>query len=590
MIFEIIDFYHKKKKTFVATIVIATLMAIVLPATLLFREYKYPQELIKLDSICDVTPNRANELLKLYSSKTKMHGETEWFFRYLTLKSKIKANKNISDDKEVKDLIEHYENKENISLLPEIYYYAGCAYNSLMDIPTANEYFFKGLKSLSNRNDKRLLGLYYYQLGLNFSNQGLHKEALYWEMKSFEISKERKDTARCIYDYMDIAWTYGNLGNPRKALNVMLKARKLAKSSRNEYDLSEIDCQITNHCLELGLLQQAKRHIDYAINEKVSDNSELYSIALETYLKVGDKGKIQEFIDSLMFHGDVYGKRYVYWCLIERCANSNDLGNITKYMKCYKAFSDSAKKITSSESSAKAHALYNYKMREEENMQLHKENTNKNLYIIIVTALFTICILSFYIIYIKVRQQKVSLEKRCMILDEQLKKNQETDINSIRKKQKEIKEIRNKIQKGNQEKYTKTILDTKQLELEKINRQKEHIEYCDEHIKKTESYKQIEDILKGYCKSTFSDWDMLEKTVYNTYPNFKTSLDRLRKLKFMELKVCLLIRIGLNVKDISIITCVSKSSIYSINQRLYYKNFGKYAASSEWIKFIMSIY
>lgn len=590
MIFAIIDFYYRRKRTFIVTVTIITLIIIAVPLFLCFKGYNYPKMLIEIDSVCNVNPSKADKMLKAYIAKTSnIHGEEKWLLRLLTLKSTIKANKKIDDDNEAKALIKHYENNGDKNLLSDVYYCAGCTYNLLMDIPQANIYFFKGIKLLDESKDKKTLALFCYQLGQNFLTQGLHKEAYYWEAKSLAINKEIKDTTRCIYDYMNIAWTLGNLGEPRKALEVMIKAKDLAESAHDKSVLSEIDCQITNHCLELGMLHKAKRHIDDAIQEKESDRSELYSIALETYMRLGENKKIKEYSDSVMRHGNVYGKRYAYWCLMKQAVKSNDFRNATEYMKQYKAYDDSAKRITAAEASAKAHALYNYKLREDENIRLLKDNAAKNLFIIIISAVLVISLLSAYIIYIRIKQQKRTTEERCKMLAEQLKEIKETNADYILEKEHEIETIKRKLQEDKHE-GIRDALNAKQAELEKLNKRKKQIEDCTEKITKTDVYKQIQCILKGYDSKTFTNWNDLEKTVYDCFPNFETSLHNLGDLNFTELKVCLLTRIGLSVKDISIVTCASKSSIYSINQRLFYKKFGKYAASSDWIEFIRTIY
>ena len=57
-----------------------------------------------------------------------------------------------------------------------------------------------------------------------------------------------------------------------------------------------------------------------------------------------------------------------------------------------------------------------------------------------------------------------------------------------------------------------------------------------------------------------------------------------------EIKVCLLIRAGFRSTDIARLIYKSRNSIYSINRRLYYKNFGIFDEPSKWENLIKSIY
>ena len=55
---------------------------------------------------------------------------------------------------------------------------------------------------------------------------------------------------RSIYDYEELAWTEGNLGNTERALKYILEAKKTALSINDTTILPEIEGQIAIHYLK----------------------------------------------------------------------------------------------------------------------------------------------------------------------------------------------------------------------------------------------------------------------------------------------------------------------------------------------------
>lgn len=584
--------YKKKFWTIISTIMMLLMVILVYP-NINKTLSDYSRELVAIDSLCEVKPALAEkELSEIAPKYIHQSNEMNWYFRFLTIKAKVKANGNIESDIEIKDLINHYEKSGNKRLLPQVYYCAGCIYIFLMDITQANTYFIKAIKILKNTTNLKLLALCYYQLGLNLSNQGLHKEALEWENRSLVINMQRKDTIRCIYDYTDIAWTIGNLGKPQEALIYMFKAKSLACKVSDRIDMSEIERQIAIHYLEMNSLIRAEKHIDEALKFR-NDSHRLFSIALDIYMKSDNEGKALEYCDSTLRYGNVYDKRLAYWFLTMRAVKQSNVRKISEYLTKYKTYSDSVKTITDSEASAKALAQYNYGLREKENQELHKENIKNKFYIFSISAVFIITILVFYIIYRRVKQLNIATAKRCRLLYGLLQKTKEMNIESIRQKEEEIKKIKRLLQCSsgqNEKKQIEIALNTKEIELVEINKQEKIIELCNKKIKLTDVYNEIYDIVNGYNKKNFTDWDGLKKTIYSVYPTFEKSINEMRKLNVIEFRVTMLIRVGLDVSEISKIACTSKSNIYSTNKRLFIKNFRRDGASSDWIKFIRSIY
>ena len=85
------------------------------------------------------------------------------------------------------------------------------------------------------------------------------------------------------------------------------------------------------------------------------------------------------------------------------------------------------------------------------------------------------------------------------------------------------------------------------------------------------------------------DWLVLSTEVNNRYPKFKERILELCKISELEYHVCLLLKIGIKAKDISVLVSKSKSSVSAIRRRLYFKAFNKDVPPEAWDEFIRSL-
>ncbi len=584
-----------RKQIYILSAALSAVLLITMVATFRScRPHTYPAELVAADSLCDSNADSAAVLISKISAD-ELTDADRWYLRLLKVKQKVKCNEPFSNADEADALVEHYSGSGDVELLPQTLYCTGCVYDALEDMPQATDFFFKAVEQLEQRGPSRLLSLCYYQLGYNLSFQDLHKQALHWQQKSLSSNLEAKRFKRCIYDYIDIAWTYGSLGDVRKSLACMQEARKLAAVHSPE-DLSEIDCQTAVHYMALPSLSQAKRHIDKALKAGCGNynSSQLYSTALEVYSALGIDSKALGYCDSVLSVGNIHGKKYASWWLSKYYAESGNSKAAAYYIVSCKQYSDSIDRITASEALAKANAMYNYKQREKKNRMLEEDNIRKTLYVSVSLLSLVIVSLIFVILYARTRHKKEVFEKRCRILDELLKRQKATNAASIKEKEDEIKRIAQELvevkeQDAQKKSELEGILKEKELELMGINIDANQRTYCDLRFKQSLVYKKISEYLKG-SSCSFCEWDLLKETIEKNYPGFERRFANFENMNETEFKVCLLFRAGLGATEISSFVCKSRSSVYSICWRLYEKNFGKAAAPSEWEKLIKSIY
>lgn len=85
------------------------------------------------------------------------------------------------------------------------------------------------------------------------------------------------------------------------------------------------------------------------------------------------------------------------------------------------------------------------------------------------------------------------------------------------------------------------------------------------------------------------DFQDLNQLVNSVYSNFTERLYSLCKLSNHEHRVCLLVKVRVQPKDIATLTAHSKEGIATTRSRLYQKVFGKKGSSKDWDDFILSL-
>jgi hypothetical protein len=85
------------------------------------------------------------------------------------------------------------------------------------------------------------------------------------------------------------------------------------------------------------------------------------------------------------------------------------------------------------------------------------------------------------------------------------------------------------------------------------------------------------------------DWQQLSVIVNHVYTGFTEKLYSLYKMSEQDYRVCLLIKVRVQPKDIASLTAHSKESVASTRSRLYQKIFGQKGSTRDWDEFILSL-
>lgn len=581
---------HKKN------IVNATCLTIAVICTITIIVLSLPpsksKELETIDLVYDTNPTKADSLLSAYKKANKnINGNDKWYCRFLTLKSNVKQCKDITDDKEVSAILNHFNEEGDKQTLQQVYYYAGSAYHILGNEQRAISLLQEGLAKLPKKKETEdLRALYYYMLGGILSFQYLHKEALDMQSKALDIHKRNKDYKRMMYDYISLAWTYKALDNNDAAISCLERAKDISQKEIPGNSLAEIYSQIADAYYEKGMFKKARKYIEMALDENYTNaQNTVYSIAAHIYDALGNEKLSELYCKKLLQCGTIYNRQFAYKFFAKQRKKQGYIDSAYTYSILYANTTDTIMQENASEFSAKANAEFNYKNFEKENKELRYTSTGKNIaiYIALLLLIFSISYHQFF------RHKTKKNNKELMTILKEVKKRSNQTIEEY---QKELREVRKKLSLTNAEKtdieeqykkkeaQLKTLLQ-KSLLLKQISNSNDRI------WQETEYYKYLKDIYesnKPVHEGTI-DWNVLEDAIFSIYPTFKENLWKLKKMKKQALHVCLLVKAGFSVSQIAYFTNKTYEGINSTRRRLYESNFGKAGKPSEWDEFIRSL-
>ena len=481
---------------------------------------------------------------------TGMNDDNLYYYYLLTLKAADKSFIPHTSDTLARRIVAHYEEGGDERLLPEVYYYAGRVYRDIGDAPQALDYFQKALDLMENdTTNLKLKSVVYSQMGYTAYLCNLYDKALEMHRGCYNCAVHAKDTVGMICGLMDMATCQVRIHNLDSAYFLYKKALKIGEAYKEKKILASVKSQLASLLYSQGLYEEALSNIRYSLKHSNPQNmSPVFCITADVFAALYKTDSALYYYRKILEVGNIYAKQDAYKWLSHFYQKKGKIKEALIYTDYYKNTLDSVYKITATEAVARMNSLYNYQIREKENIRLKDENQKKqNLILILFTAvLFSIVIISYTIVYTKEKRRalRFKLEKYEMLLQEENKRPAE-------------------------EKHQRT-----------------------NNIINSEIYGQIRQIINDPYKSLrMSDelWEELSCEVKNTYPNFDNRLRELCKMSVLDYRVCLLIKIGANPTDIAHLTFKSKSGIGSIRRKLYERAFGKKGESKDWDNVIYSL-
>lgn len=528
--------------------------------------------------------------------------ETQMYYALLKTKAMDKDNIDHTSDSLMTKVVRFYESYGDKNKLIEAYYYLGSVYRDMRDAPRALAAFQKAAELEENSHECEILGRIYSQMGTLLSYQSLYEEALILYKKSYAYYLNKKDDSGLFY-------ALRNQGRMHESLNTdstkyyYQAAYKKAFDTKDQELINSISIELGNVYLDLGMLDSAKK-VFSRIPELKEDAiylkglARIHQLASQPdsaecyYLRALQKGKSNQ---------NNYLKNYVNKKLSKLEALKGNFQSAFNYAQNSLALEESIKKSTRTEAIGKINALYNYQHTEEENQQLLLENEHQlnQIYSLIISLLIIIGAASIYINYTR-KQKRIAEEQanRLSILKDEQYKNSQAYIQENEIK---IANLEILLQKAEGEK------DVLQENIELLQSQKALLIASNKKIEMSLNEKEcLVNSLKNSAiyqlfhqavhqeeklKSITEDsWKELQDVIDTTYNNFTKRLyGFIPKITQHELRICYLIKIEIQNKDIARILCQSTQAISTTRGRLYEKSHGEKGSAKLFDDFILDL-
>ena len=378
----------------------------------------YPRVLVVADSLCESNPPKAISHLKALRVKSKSMGTADfWYYRLLCVKARDKAYIPAPDVNEPQAIVNHYESfGADKSKLQYAYYYLGCAYRDLDDIPMALEFYKKALTIVADKNSK-FASAVNFQTGFQLLEQSFYKEAMNYFRESLRIETMYHNSAMMAYCLQKIAYVYQEEKNDSCFLYYK-EALDIAQKSNDMQVCNEMKSSLANYYVGKAEYEKAKDLSLPVIHTMSDDNNakdSFYDVAGLSYLGLGR-------LDSALYFFNELNKIEKIETKVESSRQLAHIYNIKgdskrslMYMAEYEQAADSLKKINVESSIAKMNALYDYTMYKERNAALERSHYRMLVAMCIVVMLSLYGLFYFIVFYRKMKRrafiQKLNWER-----------------------------------------------------------------------------------------------------------------------------------------------------------------------------------
>ena len=243
---------------------------------------------------------------------------------------------------------------------------------------------------------------------------------------------------------------------------------------------------------------------------------------------------------------------------------------------------------------ARMNSMYNYQLREKENLRLKEENKSNiiKIFIAVIISIIAIFILIIYGIKTKHKHQQYrnQINNLKRLRHEEYLRSEEY----IQKNLKEIERLEAELSNTSDENYMlKEQLKEKVDELVLANN-RAHTEI---EIKQKQRNKLMVSTANDIINKRIAqqkplnkkDWQEINECINEILPDFKTNLYGSCSVSEQEYHMCILIRMDVGNKEMSELLCRSTSAISLARKRLYSKIFDKEGTAKQFDEYVKTL-
>lgn len=557
----------KQKRILTLSSAVAAI-AIVVILCLYLQPHQYPKELSAIDSLSESRPDRALKLLKRLPERSLDNDADRMYYDLL----RIKVSNNLYEpqkDSTIFRVVDYFDNYGDKDKHRESCYYLGKYYVEHSDAPQALKCFQTALDLSDDKTPLSFKSKVYSQSGTLFLYQNLTEEALQMYRESYKCDSLLGDTSNMSNTLRDMAQVYSVCGKYDTCEKLLKKAYIMALKKHDVSIMNTISFVLASCYIDMGRFSDVYSQLPELLGNIDKVNvSPVYCIAAKLYDKIGRVDSCEYYCRKIMSVGDVYAREYASGKLAEYYSSVADYSKVICYLKKNESLSDSVRIVTSTEAMSRMHALYNYSLKERENLELRSRNVQKTY--MLVLAFMTFLTVIAYITRLNERNKRrcLEFEQSNYFLKDLYNSLNEKFCTERSNNEKTVSELR-------------SALDSALNSIDDMDKSKD--------ASKSRIYEIINKRLNGKKGLSEVEWHNIDCLFDEVYPHFKEQIYGNHYVDEREYRMCMLIKLGLRNIDISLLMYRTKGSISSARSMLYKKFFNRKGSAQEFNDFIKSL-
>lgn len=555
----------------------------------------YPAILQAADTLTYTHPDSACNLLEqLKDSILTEPQSTQMYYQLLSIKARDKAYITHTSDSLIQQVLCYYEKKNDKRHLPEAYYYGGRVYSDLGDAPQALGYYQKAAELLEGGTDYKLLKVIYSQMGELFLYQDVYEEAMKSYKKSFQYQVLLKDDRGMAINLCDIGDTFTAFGNADSALFYYKQAYIQAKEIGKKQLMDKAQTALVSLYTQMKQYDSALISLQSLDSPRPAQQTNRHFITANLYSETGKIDSAIYHYKSILKANDIYAQQIAHWQLAKISQEQLDNQSASQHLNKYIELTDTIKTITDSENIRKIQSLYNYQLHEKENNRLKIQNAQQHFGIVTIFLIASILCIAFLIYFHINKHKKLLLQNSLKELKRQKEEQYQKSAQFIKENKLKIEKLETELQQSNTTNINmqKLLLAQKEQILRmnsKIEADQKEQALAEIAFRQSEIYSKFIDAANNDKIVNSQDWEVLRIEINRYYKDFTARLQAIYPVSDIEMKICLLLKIGINVTGIATLTGRSKSAIVSARKKLYEKTHGETGKPEQWDKIIQSL-
>ena len=521
------------------------------------------QFLITVDSLITVRRSDSAQVMLDNYNIEELKGEHRARYAVLLTQAHDKNYVVHTNDSLIKTAIDYYERHagKNKQWLARAYYYNATVNRDRRNRLEEVKQFFKVLPLIEDGKSYELQVLTYGNLGTLFYANNLMNEADSLFQKAIQLNIQNNDTLRWILNItkssnIHIEYDNNNYENIEKDL--LLAKQLYEQLSQKPLNTERVLIRSLSYLYErMNHFSETKKYAfrKLEIDKSHIDSIDTYTILGSAYFKVNLYDSAVIYLSRALTDKYSNARAGAYLRLSDISEKLGKSKDAKKYIELYYNDLDS---LNSRSKPVEIIAAFKDEIQEQlitQHQLLSKKKEASHQIITICIILLSLgIIIALYKVY-SIRRSKLEADKEAL--------------------KKELLDIQDELKAA-----------TSNNSVEKCGA--ENADYPDIHD--SDIYNKFQQA-SFYDDITISDndWLALIEILNKTYPNFLSKLKDMYKLKPIELRICILLKLHFKPAQIAQLVLRTKQSITATRKRLYSKIFQKEGSAEDFDKFISSL-